>query len=58
MFNISMSNEMALQILPFGTGYFLNEEGNPDPDSLGVAMTFQTLVTFINPHSLPKVYDN
>ena len=53
-----MSNEMALQILPFGTGYFLNEEGDPDPDSLGVAMTFQTLVTFLNPHSLPKVYDN
>lgn len=58
MFNISMSNEMALQILPFGTGYFLNEEGNPDPDSLGVAMTFQALVIYTSPNNLPKVYDN
>ncbi len=53
-----MSNEMALQILPFGTGYFLNEEGNPDPDSLGVAMTFQALVIYTSPNNLPKVYDN
>ena len=57
-FTIAMSNEMALDILPFGMGYFLGEDGRPDPTTLGVAMMLQSLQMASNLHFTPDPYEN
>ena len=57
-FTMAMSNETALDILPFGMGYFLGEDGQPDPTTLGVAMMFQSLQIASNPHFTPAPYEN
>ena len=55
---MAMSNETALDILPFGMGYFLGEDGQPDPTTLGVAMMLQSLQIAGNPHFVPAPYEN
>ena len=57
-FTMAMSNETALDILPFGMGYFLGEDGQPDPTTLGVAMMLQSLQIAGNPHFVPAPYEN
>ena len=57
-FTMAMSNETALDILPFGMGYFLGEDGEPDPTTLGVAMMLQSLQMASNLHFPAEPYEN
>ena len=55
---IQMSNEVLLDMLPFGTGYILNEDEEPEGMSVAFAMALQTLDLILNPHTMPITYDN
>ena len=55
---MSMTNELALMILPFGTGYYLTEEGEPETNSLTFAMALQGISAMQNPAKYPEVYPN
>jgi len=55
---MAMTNETALDILPFGMGYFLGEDGQPDPTTLGVAMMLQSLQIVSNPSYPSAPYEN
>ena len=54
----AMSNETLLSLLPFGTGYLLNEDGEPAGRSVSFAMALQTIDIIINPHTTPVDYLN
>ena len=58
LLSMAMTNELALMILPFGTGYLLDEEGEPDSDSLTAAMALQGVAAMQSPHKLPETYAN
>ena len=58
LLNMAMTNELALMILPFGTGYYLTEEGEPDTNSLTFAMALQGISAMQNPAKYPEVYPN
>jgi|18_taG_2_1085343.scaffolds.fasta_scaffold09133_3 hypothetical protein len=58
LFSVAMTNDMALEILPFGTGYFLNEDGDPDSKLLGFAMMLQALPAFNGTLIPPEIYVN
>jgi len=58
MGGISMSNEALLSLLPFGTGYILDDEGAPDGKSVSFAMALQTVDVVLNPHTIPTTYTN
>ena len=58
LLSMAMTNELALMILPFGTGYYLDEEGEPESDSLTAAMALQGVAVMQNPHKLPETYAN
>jgi len=53
-----MSNETLLNLLPFGCGYLLNEEGEPMGKSVSFAMALQTIDIVINPHTTPTIHHN
>ena len=55
---LTMSNETLLSILPFGTGYLLNEEEQPEGKSVTFAMALQTVAMVLNPISAPTDYEN
>ncbi len=55
---LGMSNETLLNLLPFGTGYLLNEDGEPNSKSVSFAMALQTLDMVMNPHTIPPTYTN
>jgi hypothetical protein len=55
---LGMSNETLLSLLPFGTGYNLDDEGEPDGRSVSFAMALQTIDMVMNPHTTPTIYDN
>lgn len=58
LLSMAMTNELALMILPFGTGYLLDEEGQPESDSLTAAMAFQAAAAMQNLYKLPETYSN
>ncbi|MAH51967.1 hypothetical protein CMI37_39480 [Candidatus Pacearchaeota archaeon] len=58
LLSMAMTNELALMILPFGTGYYLNEEGEPESDSLTAAMALQGVAAMNGLHKLPETYAN
>jgi hypothetical protein len=58
LLSMAMTNELALMILPFGTGYLLDEEGEPESDSLTVAMALQRAAMMNGLHKLPETYAN
>jgi hypothetical protein len=55
---LGMSNETLLNLLPFGTGYLLNEDGEPEGKSVSFAMALQTIDMVLNPHTIPTTYTN
>ena len=55
---MQMSNEVLLNMLPFGTGYILNEDEEPESMSVAFAMALQTIDMVLNPHREPIIYDN
>ncbi len=55
---MAMTNELALMILPFGTGYYLDEEGEPESNSLTMAMALQGLAMMNGLHKPPETYAN
>ena len=55
---VKMSNEVLLSMLPFGTGYILNEDEEPESMSVAFAMALQTIDMVLNPHREPIIYDN
>ena len=55
---LGMSNETLLSLLPFGTGYNLDDEGEPDGRSVSFAMALQTIDMVMNPHTTSTIYDN
>jgi hypothetical protein len=58
LLSMAMTNELALMILPFGTGYLLDEEGEPESDSLTAAMALQAAAAMQGFHKLPETYAN
>jgi hypothetical protein len=58
LLSMSMTNELALMILPFGTGYYLDEEGEPESDSLTAAMALQGVAMMQNPYKTREDYAN
>ncbi len=58
LLNMAMTNELALMILPFGTGYLLDEEGQPETNSLTAAMTLQGVTLALHPGKWPETYPN
>jgi len=58
LLSMAMTNELALMILPFGTGYYLNDEGEPESDSLTAAMALQGVAAMNGLHKLPETYAN
>jgi hypothetical protein len=58
LLSMAMTNELALMILPFGTGYLLDEEGEPESNSLTAAMAFQGLAMMNGLHKPPETYAN
>ena len=58
LLSMAMTNELALMILPFGTGYLLDEEGEPETNSLTAAMALQGVSVMQNPHKYPETYPN
>ena len=58
LLSMAMTNELALMILPFGTGYLLDEEGEPESNSLTMAMALQGLATMNGLHKPPETYAN
>ena len=58
LLSMAMTNELALMILPFGTGYLLDKEGEPDSNSLTAAMALQGLAMVNGLHKPPETYAN
>ena len=58
LLSMAMTNELALMILPFGTGYYLTEEGEPETNSLTFAMALQGVAAMQSPAKFPEVYPN
>ena len=58
LLNMSMTNELALMILPFGTGYLLDEEGQPETNSLTAAMALQGVAMTLHPVKYSETYPN
>jgi hypothetical protein len=58
LLGLGMSNEMALLILPFGTGYLLDEEEKPDSKTIAAAIALQGVHAASNPFTEQIVYDN
>jgi hypothetical protein len=58
LLSMAMTNELALMILPFGTGYYLDEQGEPESNSLTAAMALQGVAAMQSPHKLPETYAN
>ena len=58
LLSMAMTNELALMILPFGTGYYLDEQGEPESNSLTAAMALQGVAVMANPHKVPETYAN
>ena len=58
LLSMAMTNELALMILPFGTGYLLDEEGEPESNSLTAAMALQGVAMAQNPYITPEYYAN
>ena len=55
---VKMSNEALLNMLPFGTGYILDEDEEPESMSVAFAMALQTIDVVLNPHTMPTTYHN
>ena len=55
---IDMSNEMALHILPFGTGYLLDADGEPNSKTITAAMALQHAQIITNPSFMSVPYVN
>jgi len=58
LLSLAMTNELALMILPFGTGYLLDEEGEPESNSLTAAMALQGVAMIQSPPKIPQTYLN
>jgi len=58
LLSMAMTNELALMILPFGTGYYLTEEGEPETNSLTAAMALQGVASGQNPYKFTETYAN
>ena len=58
LLSMAMTNELALMILPFGMGYLLDEEGEPESNSLTAAMALQGVAMVQNPYATPETYAN
>ena len=58
LLSMAMTNELALMILPFGTGYYLDEEGEPETNSLTAAMALQGVAMIQSPPKIPQTYLN
>jgi len=58
LLSMAMTNELALMILPFGTGYLLDEEGEPESNSLTAAMALQGVAMIQTPPKIPQTYLN
>ena len=58
LLSMAMTNELALMILPFGTGYYLTEEGEPETNSLTAAMALQGVAAVQNPYKFTETYAN
>ncbi|MAF24038.1 hypothetical protein CL634_00415 [bacterium] len=58
LLSMAMTNELALMILPFGTGYLLDEEGEPESNSLTAAMALQGVAMVQSPLKVPETYAN
>ena len=58
MGGLTMSNETLLSLLPFGTGYLLGEDGEPEGKSVSFAMALQTIDAVLKPHTMPTTYPN
>jgi hypothetical protein len=58
LLSMAMTNELALMILPFGTGYYLTEEGEPESNSLTAAMALQGVAMIQSPPKIPQTYPN
>jgi len=58
LLSLAMTNELALMILPFGTGYQLDEEGEPESNSLTAAMASQGVAMIQSPPKIPQTYLN
>jgi hypothetical protein len=58
LLSMSMTNELALMLLPFGTGYLLNEQGEPESNSLTMAMALQGVAAMQNPYKFNETYAN
>jgi len=58
LLSMAMTNELALMILPFGTGYYLDEQGEPETNSLTAAMALQGVAHVQNPYKSPEFYAN
>jgi hypothetical protein len=58
LLTIDMSNEMALHILPFGTGYLLGDDGEPNSKTITVAMALQAAQMITSPAFMSEPYEN
>ena len=58
LLSMSMTNELALMILPFGTGYLLDKEGEPESNSLTAAMALQGVAMMQCTLKPPETYAN
>ena len=58
LLSIDMSNEMALHILPFGTGYLLGADGEPNSKTITAAMALQAAQLLTNPAFNAEPYEN
>ncbi len=54
----TITHDMLLLILPFGSGYLCNDEGEPCEDSLKVTLMLQSIFVLTNPHEAKKVEIN
>jgi len=58
LLSMAMTNELALMILPFGTGYYLDEQGEPETNSLTFAMALQGVAMMQGTLKVPETYAN
>jgi len=58
LLSMAMTNELALMLLPFGTGYYLDETGEPESNSLTMAMALQGVAAIQNPYKFTETYTN
>ena len=54
----AFTHEQLLLILPMGTGYCENEDGNPCNYSITLAMTLQAIEVMLDPYKQPETHDN